>query len=243
MSIEQAAKIIKQAKRVTAFTGAGISVESGIPPFRGEDGLWSKYDPRLFDISFFKSNTKKSWELIRNVFFESFGDAEPNRAHTGLAEMEQEGYLAAIITQNIDNLHQKAGSRTVYEFHGNSRRLVCLDCGNKVAVTEVALENLPPHCEECGGIYKPDFVFFGEPIPEPARSKSFRESEIADVFLVIGSTGEVAPASQIPFLAKYNGAQIIEINIKHSNFTNDITDIFLEGKASVIVDKLVKQPG
>ena len=239
MTIAAATKIIEQANRVTAFTGAGISVESGIPPFRGENGLWSKYDPKLFDIAHFRSNPKKSWQLIKKIFYDFFGEAEPNRAHTGLAEMEQEGYLDAIITQNIDNLHQKAGSQKVYEFHGNSRQLVCINCGHKVPVSDISMEDLPPTCDNCGNIYKPDFIFFGEPIPEPARTKSFREAEIADAFLVIGSTGEVVPASQIPFLAKHNGAKIIEINTNHSNFTNEITDIFLQGKASVIMDKLV----
>lgn len=240
MLIKKAVEIINQANRVTAFTGAGISVESGIPPFRGEDGLWSKYDPKYLDIRYFRSNPKESWQLIKQIFYDFFGEAEPNRAHTGLAEMEENGYLDAIITQNIDNLHQKAGSKTVYEFHGNSRQLVCVNCGNKLPVSELSLEYLPPYCKKCDNVYKPDFIFFGEQIPEPARTNSFKEAEVADVFLVIGSTGEVVPASQIPFIAKHNGAKIIEINTNYSNFTNEITDVFLQGKASKMVDKLVE---
>lgn len=239
MKIRKAVKIIEKAERLTAFTGAGISVESGVPPFRGEDGLWSKYDPTLFDISYFKSNPRKSWQLIKKIFYDFFDEATPNPAHLGLAKMEENGYLDAIITQNIDNLHRKAGNSTIYEFHGNSRNLVCINCGYKVPVSEVSLDELPPHCKKCGSIYKPDFIFFGEPIPEPARTKAFREAEISDVFLIIGSTGEVIPASQIPFLAKRNGAKIIEINTNYSNFTNEITDIFLQGKASVVMENIL----
>lgn len=239
--IDKAADIIKKAKRVTAFTGAGISVESGIPPFRGVNGLWNKYDPIFLEINHFKSNPLESWRLIKEIFYDFFGKANPNKAHYGLAEMENRGSLDSIITQNIDNLHQNAGSREIYEFHGNSRNLVCLHCIEKFSIKEISLENLPPKCKICGGLLKPDFIFFGEPIPEPARTKSYREAEISDVFILIGTTGEVIPAAEIPFLAKNNGVRIIEININESNYTNQITDIFLKGKATEIVDNLVKK--
>ncbi len=239
--INDAVEIIKQASRVTAFTGAGISVESGIPPFRGENGLWNKYDPTLLDINFFKSNPLESWKLIKKIFYDFFGKAKPNRAHIGLAELEKSGYLNAVITQNIDNLHQLAGSQEVYEFHGNSRELICLNCHKIYLVKEINLNELPPLCPICGSVLKPNFVFFGEPIPETAWLASIRESKTADVFLLIGTTGEVLPASTIPHLAKENGAKIIEINITHSNYTNQITDIFLQGKATEIVDSLVRR--
>lgn len=235
---KKAAKIIKSAKHVTAFTGAGISVESGIPPFRGENGLWSKYDPIFLDIGYFHKRPKESWELIKEIFYDFFGKAEPNAAHFALAEMEQMGLLQAVITQNIDNLHQKAGSKEIYEFHGNSRNFVCTKCGLKFSVSEIGLNKLPPKCKECRGILKPDFIFFGEPIPEPARSQSFAETEKADVFILIGTTGEIMPASMIPYEAKKNNVKIIEINTKPSNYTNSITDLFLEGKATEIMKKL-----
>ncbi len=126
--IEEAAKLIKNAKHVTAFTGAGISVESGIPPFRGENGLWSKFDPLFLDINYFRQNPLKSWKLIKEIFYDFFGKAEPNSAHTALAEMEKSGYLNSVITQNIDNLHQTAGSKNVFEFHGTSKNLICTNC-------------------------------------------------------------------------------------------------------------------
>lgn len=239
--VKKAVDVIKQASRVTAFSGAGISVESGIPPFRGENGLWNKYNPTFLDINYFRLNPLKSWKLIKEIFYDFFGKAEPNLAHIGLAKMEKAGYVKAVITQNIDNLHQLAGSKEVYEFHGNSRELLCMRCNKIYPVTDFSLDRLPPHCPNCGYVLRPNFVFFGEPIPEPARSKSFKKAEISDVFLVIGTTGEIMPASQIPYYAKQNGATIIEINIEPSNYTNHITDIFLQGKATEIVTKLVRE--
>lgn len=196
--IEKAAKLIKNAKHVTAFTGAGISVESGIPPFRGENGLWSKFDPIFLDIHYFQQNPLKSWKLIKEIFYDFFGKAEPNAAHIALAEMEKSGYINAIITQNIDNLHQIAGSKNVFEFHGNSRDLICTNCKKIYSVKDIDLSHLPPKCVDCGNVLKPDFVFFGESIPEPARAISFTEAKIADVFILIGTTGEIMPASIIP---------------------------------------------
>ena len=237
---KKAAKIIKSAERVTAFTGAGISVESGIPPFRGENGLWSKFDPIFLDINYFHQNPLKSWELIKEIFYDFFGKAKPNATHFALAEMEKMGLLQAVITQNIDNLHQQAGSKEVYEFHGNSRNLICANCNQTYPANETDLSDLPPKCKKCGTVLKPDFIFFGEPIPEPARTSSFTEAEIADVFILIGTTGEIMPASIIPIEAKRNGAKIIEVNIQPSNYTNSITDIFLEGKATKVMTKLLE---
>lgn len=237
----EAAELIKKSKHVIAFTGAGISVESGIPPFRGSDGLWSKYDPIVLDINYFFSNTNEAWKVIRELFYDFFGKAKPNPAHVGLAQIEKNGLLQAIITQNIDNLHQEAGSKTVYEFHGTASTMVCTKCGSKVNSADVNLKVLPPKCNKCQSILKPDFIFFGEGIPEEANRLSFQSAEQADVFIVIGTTGEVMPASMLPATAKRNGAKIIEINTEASHFTNQITDIFLQGKAGEIIPQLVKR--
>jgi len=237
--MEEAAKIIRNANHVTAFTGAGISVESGIPPFRGKDGLWSKYDPTVLDIGYFHSNPKESWEVIREIFYDFFGKAKPNAAHYALAEMENMGMLKAVITQNIDNLHQHAGSKEVYEFHGNSRTLVCTNCSKVYLAEQIDLTVLPPKCEDCGTVLKPDFIFFGEAIPEPARTKSFDESKKADVFILIGTTGEIMPASLIPHEAKERGAKIIEVNTERTNFTDSITDLFIQGKATEVMRELL----
>ncbi len=240
---KKAAKIIRNAKRVAAFTGAGISVESGIPPFRGEGGLWNEYDPDFLEIGHFRQNPKASWELLKKIFYDGFAAAEPNAAHGALARMEKSHLLETVITQNIDSLHQRAGSRKIYEFHGTLRTLVCLGCSKEYPLADVDLSFMPPECRMCGGLLKPDVVFFGEPIPEPANSQSFFEAEIADVLLVIGTSGEIMPACMIPHIAKGNGAAIIEINVKESQFTHQITDVFLQSKATEAMIGLTKALG
>ena len=238
-SIQKAAELLHKSSYTTAFTGAGISVESGIPPFRGETGLWSKYDPIVLDINYFHSHPLESWKVIKEIFYDFFGKAKPNQAHKVLASMEATGVIKNIITQNIDNLHQEAGSREVYEFHGNSRELVCTKCGKRFAMGDINFDNLPVTCDACGGLVKPDFIFFGEGIPPLAYEKSLEAAQSAELFLVIGTTGEIMPASQIPIIAKNNGATIIEINIEPSNYTHSITDIFLQGKASEMMEGIL----
>ncbi|MDY7029061.1 MAG: NAD-dependent deacylase [Spirochaetota bacterium] len=225
--IEKAAEAIRKARYCTAFTGAGISVESGIPPFRGENGIWNTYNPIVLDLGYFYQNPKESWKAIKEIFYEFFGQALPNAAHTLLAEMEKHGLLKTLITQNIDNLHYEAGSREVVEYHGNSRTLVCPRCGARTDASEDIFEELPPRCS-CGGVWKPDFVFFGESIPFDALQRSEEAAERTDCMLLIGTTGEVYPAALIPREAARNGAIIIEINPAPSLYTHEITDIFIQ---------------
>lgn len=238
--LREAAEIISNARRVTGFTGAGISVESGIPPFRGEDGLWSQYDPDILLLDNYTQKTKEVWKVIKKLFFDFFGDARPNAGHEVLAWMEQQGLLADVITQNIDNLHQKAGSREVHEFHGNSRQFVCMKCSTRYQRDDIRLTEEPPKCPSCGGLLKPDFIFFGEPIPTDAYEASVYDAQHSDVFLIIGTTGNVFPASQVPLLASQNKARVIEVNPEESLFTRDITDVFLQGKASEVMAQLKK---
>ena len=237
----KAAQVIKSSKRCVAFTGAGISVESGIPPFRGENGLWNKYDPQIFDIQYFHTHTRHSWEVIREIFYDLFGTIKPNTAHYALVELEANNLLSCVITQNVDNLHYDAGSIIVHEFHGSLKSIVCLKCRAKYKILEIDLNVLPPKCEKCGGILKPGVIFFGEDIPEPAKTNSFNESKKADCFILIGTTGMVAPANMIPTSAKSNGAKIIEINPCVSEYTRSITDIFLEEQATVAMEKLMEE--
>ena len=241
MSLKEAVALLRRSRYTTAFTGAGISVESGIPPFRGSEGLWSKYDPVVLDINYFQSNPLESWKVIKEIFYDFFGKAKPNRGHLALAAMEQAGYLNNIITQNIDNLHQEAGNRTVYEFHGNSHTLVCTACGKPYGINDLHFDQLPIRCKTCGGLVKPDFIFFGEGIPTAAYEASLQAARSADVFLVVGTTGEIMPASQIPHIAKQNGAKIVEINPEPSTFTHTITDVYLQGKAGTILPELIKR--
>ena len=239
--LNKAISLLKQSSHTSAFTGAGISVESGVPPFRGDNGLWNKYDPKVLDINYFHSYPLESWKVIREMFYEFFERAKPNKAHEVLAQMEKNKLLFAVITQNIDNLHQEAGSKVVYEYHGNAQKLICTKCGKYYKLSEVNLNNLPPRCSHDNAILKPDFVFFGEPIPEKAREGSMIEAANAEVFLIIGSTGEVMPACFVPQVAKKNGAVIIEINPEESQFTHSITDIYIKGKAAGKMKEIAKK--
>jgi NAD-dependent deacetylase len=234
----KAAGWIMNAKHLVAFTGAGISVESGIPPFRGEGGIWSKYDPSILDIDYFWNSPLKSWMGITEIFYTHFFDARPNAAHYLLSRLEREGLLKAVITQNIDNMHQEAGSRTVIEYHGNSRWLRCSLCGTRYSLSDISLESLPPRCPEDQEILKPDFVFFGEGIPPDAASRSAQEVSVADLLLIIGTTGEVMPAGRLPSIAKSHGARVIEINPEPSVFTSSLTDLFLQGQAGEVSRQL-----
>lgn len=233
--IERAIRAIKRSRYTIVFTGAGISVESGIPPFRGENGIWNKYDPKVLELDYFITNPARCWISIREIFYDFFAVSKPNDAHFMLARMEKNGLLNAVITQNIDNLHQEAGSHTVREFHGNSKQLVCMKCGKKYPVRDFDLRHIPPLCKQDGAVLKPDFVFFGEGIPEKACSDSFADAGKAEVCLVVGSTGEVIPAAYVPRMAKQHGATIIEINPVESSFTDEITDIWLKGRAGGVL--------
>lgn len=239
--IQKVAHLLKKSSYSVAFTGAGISVESGIPPFRGAGGIWHKYDPKILDVTYFSIHPKESWKVIKEIFYDSMQNSFPNNAHKGLAELEKRGLLKCVITQNIDNLHQKAGNKTVYEYHGNSQFLTCTSCGKKHKVSETDLTNLPPKCNTCKGILKPDFVFFGEGIPQRVAEISVDEAYKADLMIIIGTTGDVMPANLIPSLAKQNGSAIVEINTKPSNYTHSVSDIFLEGEAGKIMKLILKE--
>jgi len=245
--IAEAARVIRGARHLIAFTGAGISVESGIPPFRGPGGLWNTYDPRMLELDSFLAHPEKAWPVIKEIFYDHFGKAKPNDAHLALARLEKQraapegrGRLRCLITQNIDNLHYLAGSRAIVEFHGNSRLLLCLSCGKRVEASPDLLATLPPRCA-CGGLYKPDFIFFGEGIPPEAHRRSEREAGQSDAILVVGSTGEVYPAALVPRWAKDAGATIIEVNPGESEFTASITDIHIPLKAAEAFRLLEKE--
>lgn len=237
-TLDKAIGLILKSKYTIVFTGAGISVESGIPPFRGENGLWNKYDPNALDIGNFHLNPVEAWKVIKEIFYDFFTESKPNDAHIALAELEKQGFVKAIITQNIDNLHFDAGSKEVYEFHGNSRMLICPYCSKKIAAGEADLSYVPM-CDKCHAVLKPDFIFFGEGIPQEAYQKSVEAAQKADLVIIIGSTGEVVPAASMPQIAKQNGATIIEINLEKSLFTGSITDIFLQGKATEVLNKIL----
>jgi NAD-dependent deacetylase len=230
-TVRKAANALKGCKHLIAFTGAGVSVESGIPPFRGEGGIWTKYDSADLELDRFLADPGKAWHTIREIFYNFTAAAQPNDAHRVLAKWEADGFLKFLVTQNIDGLHSAAGSKKLAEFHGSCRDLVCLSCGKRVAATPEMLENLPPKCS-CKGVYKPNFVFFGEGIPRDAYESSFSEAQKADACLVIGSTGAVYPAAQVPRIVKDHGGLIVEIDPNPTEFTSSITDIFIRSPAA-----------
>ncbi len=238
--IFEAAEHIRKARYAVGFTGAGISVESGIQPFRGESGLWNEHDPIFVEIEYFKHKPMASWQKIKEVFYDKIRNAEPNLAHIVMAKMEKRGFLESCITQNIDNLHQKAGSKHVYELHGTLQTLSCRECSSEYDLSFADLNYLPPTCFVCKGILKPDMVFFNEPLPKFALKRAQEETQKADVLIIIGTNAEVYPANELPVKAKENECFIIEINIQKSEFTDTITDIFLEGKATEIMEKIGK---
>ncbi|MBW1701052.1 MAG: NAD-dependent deacylase [Deltaproteobacteria bacterium] len=236
--INAAADIIVKSDLTLALTGAGISVESGIPDFRSAGGLWSKFDPAEYaNISAFRSNPEKVWEMLWEMD-KIVSGAEPNEAHIGMGELEKMGYLHYIITQNVDNLHQAGGSKNVIEYHGNSSSLSCLWCGKTYTAEEKRSEH-PPRCE-CKMILKPDVVFFGEAIPQDAMNRSFQLASSAKALMVVGTSAVVSPANTIPSIAKQNGARVIEINKERTHLTDSLTDIFLQGSAGEIISVLVK---
>jgi len=244
--IKEAARIIREnPSKGMAFTGAGISVESGIPPFRGSDGLWSQVDPSFIEIETFQREPEECWKKIRSLFYDHWGMAKPNSAHVRIAEMLKQGMLAGIVTQNIDCLHQRAGAPEdkVYEFHGTLDSLICVRCSAVYRPDHSLLDQTLPSCPKCGGLLKPDFVFFGEGIPEKAFRKSFELAENCAWCLVIGTSGEVMPACEVPRTAHRNGAKVIEINPEPTAFTHGTTDLFLPGKATEIMELLAGELG
>ncbi|MBU2547512.1 MAG: NAD-dependent deacylase [Proteobacteria bacterium] len=237
--IERLCDFLADSKCTIALTGAGISAESGIPTFRGVQGLWEKYDVMEFaHIDAFRRNPAKVWgmllEMDRHVV-----NARPNPGHVALAQLEAMGLLRLVVTQNIDNLHQTAGSREVVEFHGNSKRLRCLECGEMQPPESVDPENLPPRCA-CGGLIKPDVIFFGEAIPWAANVKAFEYAQRCDLILVVGTSAVVAPASEIPVVAKRAGARIVEVNPEETPLTGRVTDLMLRGSAGEILPRAVR---
>jgi NAD-dependent deacetylase len=236
-AVLRAARSLGQANSLIAFTGAGVSVASGIPSFRGEGGIWTRYDPETLELGRFLRDPAAAWPAIREIFYEYTAKAEPNDAHRILARWEAEGRLTFLVTQNIDGLHEAAGSRALAEFHGSCRYLVCLECGSRVEADPALLAELPPRCP-CGGIYKPDFVFFGEGIPPDAYRASFAAAESADACLVIGSTGEVYPAAEVPRIVKRRGGLVVEIDPEPTKFTESVTDIFIQAGASEAMREL-----
>ncbi len=239
----KAATLVRRSQYAIALTGAGMSVDSAIPDFRSAGGLWTKYNPAEYaTIEAFKKDPEKVWKMLDEMFA-IITRAKPNPGHIALARLEEMGFVKAVITQNIDNLHQEGGSAKVIEFHGNGSFLSCLSGHGKWSADQVEKtreENgvWPPRCPTCNEILKPDVVFFGEMIPqEPLRTSNFH-AQNADLVLVLGTSATVAPASHLPFVVKHRGGAVIEFNLERTELS-DSAEVILSGSTSVTVKALV----
>lgn len=242
--ITDAANIIKESNYIVVFTGAGISTESGIDDFRSEGGLWSRYDPAIYaSYHYFLDDPSKFWEM-HNELEGLVSDAQPNPAHNAIAELEKLGKLKAIITQNVDMLHQKAGSgkfgAKIYELHGQYGTLECIKCRKEFHYEEIDTKNVKYPVCECSGFIKPKVVLFGESLPIRVMEDAMNACRECDCFLMVGSSLVVSPANFMPSIAKQYGASIIFIN-RESTFMDNLADIFLQGSASEIFTALMKK--
>lgn len=245
MEIAQAAKLLYNARYVMAMTGAGISVESGIPPFRGPGGLWTKYgEPPMNGYQQFLDNPAKAWEERLNptgpgeIIRETIAAADPNPGHQTLVAMEEMGLLRHLITQNVDNLHRRAGNQNLLEIHGNSTLTRCIQCTSRYPLNETDLRQLPPSCPQCNGMLKIDTVSFGEPIPPDVLAQCYQTTERCDCMVVIGTSATVYPAALFPMQVRDRGGVLIEVNLYESELT-PMCNVSCRGKAGDILPQLL----
>ncbi len=224
---------------ITFFTGAGVSAESGIPTFRGSEGLWRKYNPMdLATPEAFQKNPKLVWEFYDDRR-QNIARAKPNKAHLLMADIEKKFPNVAVITQNVDGLHQRAGSENVIELHGNIWKVRCIRCGKEEYNYEAPLKELPPSCKYCGGMLRPGVVWFGESLPFNELNRAFEIAERSNFFIVVGTSCQVYPAAQLPFVAKQKGSKVIEINPEYTP-VSDIADISIRKKATEGMEEVFK---
>jgi NAD-dependent deacetylase len=242
VSVERAAELLGRAHHGVALTGAGVSAESGIPTFRGEGGLWTKYDPvKVSSIDSFLADPASYWQVSKDRGRVALA-AKPNPGHAALAALEQAGHLAAIVTQNTDGLHQDSGARRVIELHGSGRKVQCLECGaveSRQDVQDRLNLEMPPKCRACGGaLLKPTVVLFGEPMPVEAVTLARELAEKADVMLVVGTSLVVYPAAEIPLVASRAGAPMIVVNAEPTPFDR-FAEVVIHGRSGEVLPRIV----
>lgn len=239
--LRRAAEILSAAHHALAFTGAGVSAESGIPTYRGEDGLWRRYDPyQVASIERFREDPAPYWRVALERGPE-MRQAEPNPAHHAIAALEKAGHVVAVVTQNTDGLHQRAGSRQVLELHGNARWVRCLDCGAvepRPQVQARLAHELPPRCLVCRrDRLKPTVVLFGEPLPRDVLRRSFELAEDCDALLCVGSSLVVHPAADIPWRALRRGSPVVVCNDEPTPVDRHAAEV-LRGRAGELLPEL-----
>lgn len=244
-NIQTVAQWLSTSRHTIAFTGAGISTPSGIPDFRSpESGLWAHADPMTVASIFgFRQNPQGFYDWVRPLA-QCTLEAQPNPAHLALAELEAHGKLKSIITQNIDMLHSKAGNQTVYELHGHLRDSTCIQCFRvyeaEDSLQQFLIDGSVPKCVACGGVLKPNVILFGEQLPYQALQGAKNESKQCDLMMIIGSSLEVAPASDLPMLAQRHGAKVIIVNLE-STFFDRYADKVIYGDAADILPRIVQR--
>jgi NAD-dependent deacetylase len=241
MSIERLAGLVRGGSPVVVLTGAGISTESGIPDFRSPTGIWAQYDPQEYaTIEAFRADPVKVWRFYA-LRFRALTEAEPNAGHLALAELERAGFVRALVTQNIDLLHERAGSREVVEVHGSIRTSSCPGCGSRRTLEEVLLllDDGVPRCPECGEVLKPDVVFFGELLPEAAIDRAYEVAREARLLLVVGSGLEVWPVSFLPDETVRAGGRVAIVNRGPTTF-DDRAVLKIDGGAGETLAALAR---
>lgn len=240
--INQATEIIANSKYIVAFTGAGISTESGIPDFRSAEGVWKKYDPYEYaSYQGFLEDPSKYWTMAKETR-KIFVKAEPNDAHKALATLEQEYCkLKAVITQNVDFLHTRAGNSKVLELHGTYQKNYCMECKGKFSIEDILFQLdsniIPPKCE-CGGVIKSASILFGEPLPARVFQEAKREIQRCDCLIVIGTSLQVQPAASLPLIAAANGSKVIIINNEPTN-SDYLAKVVIHGNATSVMVEVI----
>ena len=243
--IAQIATKIKEGGKNVVFTGAGISTESGIPDYRSQGGIWDKVRPVYFDEFMSSKESRVEYWRQRGKLYQKIAQAEPNPAHMSLARLNEIGLLQAVVTQNIDGLHQASGlpDEKIVELHGNTCRIRCMSCRKISPIDKVqqrlATGDPAPECE-CGGFLKPDTISFGQAMPAAEVEKSVALSKECDFFLIVGSTLVVQPAAHMPIYAKNNGAFLAIINLSDTP-CDDICDVLIREKAGDVLQQIVSE--
>jgi len=239
--IQQARGHIRAAGHLVAFTGAGISTESGIPDFRGPQGLWKRYQPIQYREFLRDPEARREYWRRKVELYPGIRDARPNAGHLALASLFAAGVLKTVITQNIDGLHQKAGlpAERVIEIHGSEAHIVCVDCGRRFPWEQVlaSFNGDCPRCDACGGWLKPATISFGQPMPEEETRRAFAEAAAADLLLVVGSSLQVYPAASIPGETRRAGGRVVIVN-NEPTAQDEIADLVLRGQAGEILQRI-----